>query len=145
MKLRSSRVSDERLTVSSSELSAMITHQCSSPRLRSHGIHALCSMRGGRRNHPGLAAVRSVLFPQAQQKHIHESFSQMSAITSGAPFTYISMLVLRRRLTMTLIRRSCETNSNVRITPNSKKCACYSTRQMTPLALFREKRYSGGT
>lgn len=59
------------------------------------------------------------------KRYAHEDLSHMSDMTSGAPFTYISMLVLFSRLTITLIRRREETKSNVRITPNSKKCACY--------------------
>jgi hypothetical protein len=48
----------------------------------------------------------------------------MSGITSGAPFTYISMLVDLSRLTMTLILRRAEKKSYVRMTPSSRKWAC---------------------
>lgn len=56
--------------------------------------------------------------------HLQESFSQISAMTSGAPFTYTSIVLLLSRFTMTLIRRKEEANSKVRITPSSKKYAC---------------------
>lgn len=53
-----------------------------------------------------------------------ESFSQISTMTSGAPFTYTSIVLLLSRFTMTLIRRKEDTNSKVRITPSSRKYAC---------------------
>ena len=60
-----------------------------------------------------------------EMQRVQELLSQISAMTSGAPLTYTSMLVLFNRLTITLILRSADTNSNVRMTPSSRKCACY--------------------
>ena len=130
----------KKLTASFSAPSAMTTLRCSFPQLQSHDTRASCSMKGGRHSHQGLVARASLASRRLQNENSsHESTSHISPITSGAPFTYISMLVLRRRLTMTLIRRSCETNSNVRITPNSRKWACCNKCQITRSASWFKK------
>ena len=70
--------------------------------------------------------TKSVPAGDTGMRRLQELLSQISAMTSGAPLTYTSMLVLFSRLTITLILRSADTNSNVRMTPSSRKCACYA-------------------